>query len=147
MTSIREKLAIAHSTGLNRDIVLVAGLASPLGILILRWLDNGDRHALGRVKGALMREVVSVTQSTVTDALKIIQRVLQALSDQRCKTCLGRMTVPNSDGVQEVCPSPDCRDGLHLHQSADSNQHKTKMIILREMRKTLKEMDRRLEIA
>ena len=85
----RESLAVAHSAGKHRDIIIAAGMVSPVGILILRWLDNDDVDALRRAKGDLMRQVVGDTRCNAARALWALRRALNHLKHQRCGVCGG----------------------------------------------------------
>ena len=144
MSSIREKLSIAHSNGLNRDIILAAGMASPIGILILRWLDNGDRKALGSAKTALSRQMVGKYRFVNSGVLAAVSRVLGHFREQRCKTCMGLAQVQEANGVNMPCPAL-CAEGVALRFDGwDENHDRASMLIRREIRSVIGELSERM---
>ena len=108
----REALAVAHSNGKHRDVIIAAGMVSPVGILILRWLDNDDSEALRRAKGALMRAVVRQARCTATRALAALQRAMSHLKHQHCNACGGTGHAVRANGVVMPCANHDCHEGL-----------------------------------
>ena len=144
MTSIREKLSVAHSTGLNRDIIMAAGMASPIGILILRWLDNGDRNALGRAKFVLSRQMVGKYRFANSEVLSAVSRVLAHFREQRCKTCMGLAQVQEANGVNMPCPA-QCANGVALRFEGWNDHHdRASMLIKREIRSVIGEIGERM---
>ena len=103
----REALAVAHATGKPRDIIIAAGMVSPVGILILRWLDNDDSGALRRAKGLLMRKVVGSSLVSSTRTLAALQRALNHLKHQRCQVCGGTGHAAEANGVVMPCGNGD----------------------------------------
>ena len=144
MPGIREKLSVAHSTGLNRDIIMAAGMVSPIGILILRWLDNGDRKALGRVKTALSRQMVGKYRFVNSGVLSAVSRVLLHFREQRCKICMGLAHIQQANGVAMPCPA-QCADGVALRFEGWNEHHdRASMLIRREIRSVTGELSERM---
>ena len=130
----REALAVAHATGKHRDIIIAAGMVSPVGILILRWLDNDDSGALRRAKGALMRQVVGDTRCSAPRAMGALQRAFSHLKHQRCLACGGTGHAAEANGVVMPCGNGDCRDGLIARlPGEDPVQHQALALIRREI--------------
>ena len=131
----REALAVAHATGKHRDIIIAAGMVSPLGILILRWLDNDDVGALRRAKGALIREVVGYnTRCNANRALAALQRAFSHIKNQRCLVCGGTGHAVRANGVVMPCANGDCREGLIARMPGDDAvQHQALALIRREI--------------
>ena len=130
----REALAVAHATGKQRDIIIAAGMVSPVGILILRWLDNDDTGALRGAKGALMRQMVGSSLVSSNRALAALQRAFNHLKHQRCPVCLGAGHAVQANGVVMPCGNRDCQEGLIARlPGEDSVQHHALAIIRREI--------------
>ena len=130
----RESLAVAHATGKQRDIIIAAGMVSPVGILILRWLDNDDTGALRRAKGVLMRKLVGSSLVSSNRALAALQRAFNHLKHQRCPVCLGAGHAVQANGVVMPCANRDCQEGLIARlPGEDSVQHHALAIIRREI--------------
>ena len=125
---------MAHATGKHRDIIIAAGMVSPLGILILRWLDNDDADALRRAKGVLMRKVVGSSLVSSNRALSALQRAFNHLKHQRCPVCLGAGHAVQANGVVMPCANRDCQEGLIARlPGEDSVQHQALALIRREI--------------
>ena len=130
----REALAVAHATGKHRDIIIAAGMVSPLGILILRWLDNDDVGALRRAKGVLMRDVVGHTRCSAPRALAALQRAFSHIKNQRCLVCGGTGHAVRANGVVMPCANSDCKEGLIARlPGEDAVQHQALALIRREI--------------
>ena len=130
----REALAVAHATGKHRDIIIAAGMVSPTGILILRWLDNDDTDALRRAKGLLVRKVVGSCLCGTSRALAALQRALNHLKHQRCEVCGGAGHAVQANGVVMPCTNRDCQEGLIARlPGEDPVQHQALAIIRREI--------------
>ena len=130
----REALAVAHSNGKHRDVIIAAGMVSPVGILILRWLDNDDSEALRRAKGALMRQVVGYSRCSANRALAALQRAFNHIKHQHCHACGGTGHAVRANGVVMPCANHDCRDGLIARLPGDDAvQHQALAIIRREI--------------
>ena len=130
----RESLAVAHATGKHRDIIIAAGMVSPLGILILRWLDNDDADALRRAKGVLMRQVVGSSLVSSNRALAALQRAFNHLKHQQCHACGGTGHAVRANGVVMPCANHDCHEGLIARlPGEDSVQHQALALIRREI--------------
>ena len=130
----REALAVAHATGKHRDIIIAAGMVSPVGILILRWLDNDDAGALRRAKGLLVRKAVGSSLGRANRALAAFQAALNHLKHQRCQVCGGTGHAAEANGVVMPCGNGDCRDGLIARlPGEDAVQHQALALIRREI--------------
>ena len=130
----REALAVAHATGKHRDIVIAAGMVSPVGILILRWLDNDDQEALRGAKGLLVKKLVGSSLVSSNRALAALQRALNHLKYQRCEVCGGAGNSVQANGVVMPCANRDCHEGLIARlPGEDSVQHHALAIIRREI--------------
>ena len=130
----REALAVAHATGKQRDIIIAAGMVSPVGILILRWLDNDDTGALRRAKGVLMRQVVGSSLVSSNRALAALQRAFNHLKHQRCLVCGGTGHAVQVNGVVMPCWNLDCHGGqIARLPGEDPVQHQALAIIRREI--------------
>ena len=133
-TLSREALAVAHATGKHPDVIIAAGMVSPVGILILRWIDNDDLSALRRAKGSLMRQVQANTGCTAIRALVGLHRALSHLKHQRCQDCGGTGDAVQANGVVMRCPNQDCNDGLIARlQGTDAVHHRALAIIRRQI--------------
>ena len=130
----REALAVAHATGKQRDIIIAAGMVSPVGILVLRWLDNDDAGALRYAKGILVGRVLGDTRCSAPRAMAALQRALNHLKHQRCQVCGGTGHAVEANGVVMPCGNSDCRDGLIARlPGEDSVQHRALALIRREI--------------
>ena len=130
----RESLAVAHSTGKHRDIIIAAGMVSPVGILILRWLDNDDTDSLRRAKGVLMRRVAGDAHCNAPRALAALQRAFSHIKNQRCLVCGGTGHAVRANGVVMPCSNGDCREGLTARLPGDDAvQHQALALIRREI--------------
>ena len=130
----REALAVAHATGKHRDIIIAAGMVSPVGILILRWLDNDDTGALRRAKGMLVRKAVGSSLGRANRALAAFQVALNHLKHQRCLVCGGTGHAVQVNGVVMPCWNIDCHGGqIARLPGEDSVQHQALAIIRREI--------------
>ena len=130
----REALAVAHATGRHRDVIIAAGMVSPVGILILRWLDNDDVGALRRAKGLLVRKAVGSSLGRANRALAAFQTALNHLKHQRCPVCLGAGHSVQANGVVMPCANRDCQEGLIARlPGEDQVQHHALAIIRREI--------------
>ena len=130
----REALAVAHSTGKHRDIIIAAGMVSPVGILILRWLDNDDADALRHARARLIRQLQVSSRCNAIRGMAALQRALNHLKHQRCPVCLGAGHAVQANGVVMPCANRDCQEGLIARlPGEDSVQHHALAIIRREI--------------
>ena len=138
---MREQLAKSHSRGKISDSVMAAGMAgisSQLGILILRYVDNGDMPSFLAAKGILAKKLAGNGSRQHSGAANAVARVLVHFRDQRCQTCLGRGTVPQATGVVMPCPAK-CAHGLVSRLNGWTDQHERVARMIRE------EIDRSME--
>ena len=130
----RESLAVAHATGNHRDIIIAAGMVSPVGILILRWLDNDDEDALRGAKARLVRPLQVSSRCNAMRGMAALQRAFNHLKHQRCEVCGGTGHAAEANGVVMPCGNGDCREGLIARlPGEDSVQHQALAIIRREI--------------
>lgn len=131
----REALAVAHSTGNLRDVILAAGHASPLAIDTLRYLDNGDQRAYQHVLAVytrLLRRSGKVGLGIERGyARNVVKRVLEHMRDQRCKTCAGTGSTPTVSGVVMPCPNRDCQAGQIPRGVGWNSRHEAAAKIIR----------------
>lgn len=142
----REALAVAHSDGKLCDVVIAAGMVAktaPLGLLILRYLDNGDISAKLRVKAAMGRSVAQKSGVSTARAHSALNRVLTHLRDRRCMTCGGSGDIAQANGVRMPCRAEHCYRGMAIRlPRSNAAQDVAMRVILGEIGVSLGRMDR-----
>ena len=85
---MREKLAIARAKS-RMDICASEAFADPLGLALLRAIDNGDGGCLRQSQALLLAKLRRRHCVAYGRAIVVVRQVLIYLHDQRCRLCAG----------------------------------------------------------
>jgi hypothetical protein len=111
---MRERLAVARARS-HMDVCASESWADPLGVSLLRGIDNDDPQSLSHAQFLLSRGLVGKYRITRRTAQRIASQVIVTLADQRCVICEGRKLIVNAFGVYNACHT--CRaTGLTGHK-------------------------------
>lgn len=78
--------------------------ADPLGVYLLRGIDNQDKSALNQAAFMLSRAMTGRYRMSGARTRKIAEDVITFLCDQRCGQCQGRKyIISDESGVHNAC--------------------------------------------
>ena len=101
---MRERLAVARSTGHDMETCAAAAFGDMLGNLLLRGIDNRDGVSMRRAKFALARHLSKHSHISILISARTVRDVLVHLSDQRCGFCAGQQFIRQESSVR-ACPT------------------------------------------
>lgn len=101
---MRERLAVARSTGSDMETCAASAFGDPLGNLLLRGIDNRDSLSLRRAKFVLARHLTTHSHMSIIMAARTAREVLVHLADQRCGFCQGQQFIRQESSVR-ACPT------------------------------------------
>ena len=101
---MRERLAVARSTGKDMETCAAAAFGDPLGNLLLRGIDNRDGVSMRRAKWVLARHLSKHSHISILISSRTVREVLVHLADQRCMFCMGQQFIRQESSVR-ACPT------------------------------------------
>lgn len=102
--------------------------ADPLGVLLLRGIDNHDSASLRRAKWILARGLSDRRQIAIIRANRTVRDVLVYLIDQRCETCAGQQFIRQDTSVR-ACPACDGAGLVGPHPPSQWSAHHRAVLV------------------